>query len=67
MVMLKMMLLQNDIRRKAELLCFGLRRSVVVDEAYEKQNPYDLICRICIDLHDFCPEKGIPNSCIHVH
>ena len=42
MVMLEMEFRLSDVRKKIELLCLGLRRNIVVDEVYDKQNPYDL-------------------------
>lgn len=42
MVTLEMALILTDIRNKIELLCHGLRRNAIVDEVYDKQNPYDL-------------------------
>lgn len=33
---------KEDIYRKIELLCYGLKTNDVVEEIYDKQNPYDL-------------------------
>ena len=33
---------KEDIYQKIELLCYGLKTNDVVEEIYEKQNPYDL-------------------------
>lgn len=33
---------KEDIYRKIELLCYGLKTNDVVEELYNKQNPYDL-------------------------
>lgn len=33
---------KEDVYRKIELLCYGLKANDVVEELYDKQNPYDL-------------------------